>query len=283
MRKTEKGFTLMELLVVISIIALLMSIMLPALNLVKEQAKRIVCKSNEHQIGVAMMMYADTFKSWPLRMTSKADKDKPNTDHIRGAHLMAMQADPFLWFRDALNSDDNVWLCPSFIQDNTSASPVAWERGKEGVYLAIMDETDVWPEACWHLGYIYVVGLGSVGGAQPKRVHESAIRPHDPSWKILLADRNMRTNNDWFFTGGSASSSIPSSLKAHKDKSKGTPDGSNRLHIDGSVSWNPASKMALSMESALGIRGYEEADLNNPDAQGKFDAGVSFGGRDYFW
>jgi len=52
------GFTLMELLVVISIISLLMSIMLPGLNKSREQAQRVVCGSNMRQLTLCWTIYA---------------------------------------------------------------------------------------------------------------------------------------------------------------------------------------------------------------------------------
>jgi len=57
----KKAFTLIELLVVISIIALLVSILMPALSKARFQAKSIVCKSNLHQWGLAINLYANDY------------------------------------------------------------------------------------------------------------------------------------------------------------------------------------------------------------------------------
>ena len=57
MKKTD-GFTLVELLVVIAIIALLMAVLIPALNKAREQARRIVCANHLKTMAVGDQMYA---------------------------------------------------------------------------------------------------------------------------------------------------------------------------------------------------------------------------------
>src|SRR5579872_7516391 len=61
---SPRAFTLVELLVVIGIIAVLIALLLPALNRAREHSKRIYCMSNARQIAMGLMAYVNESKGW---------------------------------------------------------------------------------------------------------------------------------------------------------------------------------------------------------------------------
>ncbi len=109
----RKAFTLIELLVVIAIIALLMAILMPALNMAKEQARGIICRSKLAEIGVAANMYADDWNNQVPRGTNIAASANKEMWFMLFMPYLAVTQTEFGQLYDPFGNM-KIYRCPSY-------------------------------------------------------------------------------------------------------------------------------------------------------------------------
>jgi prepilin-type N-terminal cleavage/methylation domain-containing protein/prepilin-type processing-associated H-X9-DG protein len=114
-RRSPSAFTLVELLVVISIIAMLTAVLLPSLSAAKEQAKQIVCSSNIHQLFLANSGYA--VENDGFYVIAAEDMWGRNLHRWHGVRTnINTPFDPLKSPLVAYLADGKVKKCPSFVR-----------------------------------------------------------------------------------------------------------------------------------------------------------------------
>ena len=201
--RAARGFTLVELLVVIGIIALLVAILLPALTKAREQGNWVACMSNLKQIGNGMLMYANENKGHLPRPASNGNgqfpddlllwRDPPDFSKNIDESVLV----PYL----AIKGDKlrQLFRCPT---DNYQDRPP--QAGFTKPYRFTYTMNSEWDEAPGATGPRLTIQRPKLG--QVKR----------PTEKVLLAEE--RNPNDGRFVWSNSGSGQPDELTDRHSK-----------------------------------------------------------------
>ena len=138
MRTGINGFTIVELLVVISIISLLMSILLPSLNRARQSAYAVKCASNERNAGIAMSVYVADEEYYPASYLYCSTRGKPSWSMYK-QNANQYQGNGYIHWSYYLFScgqcDESAFECPAIRhygapRTNPGGDEDDWEEGQ---------------------------------------------------------------------------------------------------------------------------------------------------------
>lgn len=184
---SRRGFTLIELLVVIAIIAILIALLVPAVQKVREAAARTQCQNNLKQIGIAMQMYNDTNKKLPAGwVVNPASAGNPNPGWAWGTIILPYLEQQGLYTQ--MNPDFVTYAAPTV--NTLTQSPLA-------VYRCASDGGPATNPYYQNFGTSnYVINrevLGPSSGNAPSAIAVQHIRD-GTSNTVLVGERDMAKN-----------------------------------------------------------------------------------------
>ena len=169
----SQGFTLIELLVVISIIAILAGMLLPAINMVREGARKANCGNNQRQIVIGMNAYAtDNDQMWPVCPSNAANAllAAPNNTAPDNGPYTTMTTFEFLASITGGDLTNKVFACPSApsVKPSAAAAALTYTSG----------------QVTWAPAYTAAVTTGAIAYA-----YDWSVPTNSTTIRVVTADR----------------------------------------------------------------------------------------------